>query len=94
MAGRIERLVDATRSGQVVLAGDVEAVALVRRALAPGKAGLLVEPARGLEIGATREAVLDDVAPLLAAAEAQRGRSVVERLVEAVQAEGLGVVGL
>jgi hypothetical protein len=93
-AAQIERLVAAYGAREVLLAGETRGVARLRQALAPQVAGLVRELPHSLALDASREAIWEYVAPLLAELEAERDRSVVERLVEAVRADALGVVGL
>ncbi len=69
-------------------------MAQLRQALSPRIAGLVHELPHSLEPDAPRDAVWEDVAPLLAEVEAERERSIVQRLVDAVRAHALGVAGL
>lgn len=93
-AERITELVERTGAGDVILGGDAEAVPLLRQALSPQLAGSVREPPHGLALEAPRASVWEDVEPLLLQAQADRGRAWVERLVEAVQADALGVAGI
>ena len=94
VAARIERLVDLEQAAHVVIAGDAVAIPPLRQALSPRIVQLLHEPALTIDIAAPRDAILEEIAPLLKAAEAEQDRSVVERLLEAVQSDRLGVAGL
>lgn len=94
LADQVERLVDRTAAAELILAGESEALPLLRQALSPRIAQLIHHPPLELGIDAPADVVLDEVAPLLRAYEAQRVSSIVEQLVEAVQADALGVAGL
>jgi stalled ribosome rescue protein Dom34 len=93
-AERIAELVQRTGADEVFLGGDAEAVPILRQALPTQLASLVREPPRALALEAPREAIWDDVEPLLRQAQANHERSTVERLIEAVQAGALGVAGL
>jgi hypothetical protein len=94
VAERIEQLVAREQPTHVVLAGEAPAIALLRQALAPHIARLVHEPPLTLDIDATGDEILEEVAPLLRAAEAEQDRAVVDQLVEAVRADRLGVAGV
>jgi hypothetical protein len=94
VADRIAHLVDRERITQVILAGEAAAIALLREALRPGIARLVHEPALAIDVETSRDAVWDEIAPLLREDEAEQDRAVVDRLLEAVRAGGLGVAGL
>ncbi len=94
VAARIEQLVERYGASVVVLTGETRAVARLRQELSPHIASLLVTQPRTLEPDVPQGDVQDIVAPLLAQARVERHRSLLDRLVEAVQSNGLGVVGL
>jgi hypothetical protein len=94
VADRIAQLVDRERATQVILAGDAPAIPLLRQALAPRIARLVREPALALDVETSRDAVWEEIAPLLREDEAEQDRAVVERLIEAVRADSLGIAGL
>jgi peptide subunit release factor 1 (eRF1) len=93
-AERIERLVEHEQPIQVILAGEEVAVSLVRQALPPHILSLVQEQPVHWDRDASPGMLLEEIEPLLRAVEAEQDRSVVERLVEEVQADGLGVCGL
>ncbi len=93
-AEQIERLVDREAATEVIVAGETRGVSLLRRALAPRIAGMVRELPHSLQPDAPRDAIWEEIAPLLADAEAERDRSVVQRLVDALRANALGVAGL
>jgi hypothetical protein len=92
-AAELERLVADEGATRVVLAGDEVAIPLLREALPP-RIDALVEAVVRLDIRAPRDAVAEEVWPVLAEAEAEESRSAADRLVGAVRAGGLGVAGL
>jgi stalled ribosome rescue protein Dom34 len=92
-AQRIERLVDQYGAREIILTGETRAVAQLRQELSPDVAGLLITQPHTLEPNAPRGEVWDAVAPLLAQAKVDRHRSLLDQLVEGVQATGLGVAG-
>jgi stalled ribosome rescue protein Dom34 len=99
VARDIEQLVAREHVTQVILAGEVEALPLIRAALSPSVAKLVHVIPRSLAAGAAEFTVpaadiLDEIQPLLHEAKAERDRSVIERLVEAIQSDRLGVAGL
>jgi stalled ribosome rescue protein Dom34 len=97
VAEQIEKLVAREQASQIILEGEVEAIPLIREALSPSLAKLVVEVRRSLgsnEMSTPADLVLDDIGPLLQKARAENDRSVVERLIEAVQSDRLGVAGL
>jgi len=94
VADMVERLVDREGAGQVVLAGEQEAIARLRQALAPRVARLVHERAPRMDVRTPRDAVGEEIEPLLREAEADEDRTVVQRLVAGVQAGDLGVAGL
>jgi len=93
VAAEIERVVDQEGALRVILAGDAVAIPLLREALSPRIADML-EDVRRIDILAPRTEIDDEIAPILARAEAEESRSLADQLIDAVQAGGLGVVGL
>jgi release factor family 2 len=91
---RVERLVERYGVHEVVLTGEARAVARLRHELSPRLTSLLVTQPHTLEPDAPRSEVWDAVAPLLAAARADRHRTLLDSLVEGVQSTGLGVISL
>ena len=91
---QIEELVRRTRATAVILAGEVETIPLLRQALSPHVAGLVHEVHLPLTIDAPADAVLEDIKPPLDQARAEEDRSLLERLLEAIQSDGLGLAGL
>jgi hypothetical protein len=93
VAAEIERVVDREGATRVILAGDAVAIPPLRAALSPRIAELL-EDVRRIDIRAPLDEIDDEIAPILAQAEAEDSRSLADQLIGAVQAGGLGVVGL
>lgn len=93
-AAEIDLLVQRERASQVILAGNQAALPLLRDALPPRVLDLVREDARGLNPQVTRDVVLDEIAPMLAQAEAERGHTIADQLVDAIRADALGVAGL
>jgi len=94
---QIERLVARGHVTQVILAGELEAIPLVREALSPRVAQLVRElhpPLASLEVATPADAIREEIMPLLREAKAEQDRTTVEKLVEAVRADRLGVAGL
>lgn len=94
VAARIEEMVESEGAAQVILSGDAVAIPLLRKALAPRVAALVHEPPLSLDVRAPRDAIAEATMPLIAAAEAEQDHTIVERLVDAVRADALGVAGL
>jgi peptide subunit release factor 1 (eRF1) len=99
VARDIEQLVARERVIQVILTGEIEALPLIRAALSPSVAKLVRVIPRSLAAGAAEFTVpaadiLEEIQPFLQEAKAEQDRSVVERLVEAIQSDQLGVAGL
>jgi hypothetical protein len=93
-AARIEHLVTQEQAMQIILAGEDIAVHLVREALSGEIAPLVQEHPLRLDLNVPSDTLLEEVEPLLREAEADQDRSVVERLLEAVQSDELGVSGV
>jgi hypothetical protein len=93
VADAIERLIDEEDAVRLILAGDEVAVTPLRDALSQQALDLLHEPIR-LDIRTSRDDVQREVAPVLAQIEAEEARAAADRLIDAVRADGLGVVGL
>ena len=93
-AAEIELLVERERASRVVLAGNQVALPLLLDALSPRVLSLVHGGARGLHPGVTRDVVADEIAPILAQAEAESGRTIADQLVDAVRSDALGVAGL
>ena len=93
-AAEIELLVDREAASRVVLVGNQVALPLLHDALSPRVLNLTQEVPSGLDLRATHDVILDEIAPILARAEAESGRSIADQLVDAVRADALGVAGL
>lgn len=93
VADEIARLVQHTGASEVILAGDAVATPILRQALSPQVARLVKEPPLAMELDAPHDAIWEEIEPLLTQAQHLHKHSITERLVEAVQAGALGVVG-
>lgn len=93
-AREIEQLVDQEQAVRVVLAGNEAALPNLLAALSPRVRSLLHEEVLRMDRRALTDDVAREVAPLLIEAEAADDHSIADQLVEAVQADGLGVDGL
>jgi ribosomal protein L30E len=93
-ATAIEELVSQERATRVILAGDEVSIPLLHRALSPQLEPLIHEEILRLDIRTPRHEVLREVAPILAQEEEEESHTRADRLVEAVRAQGLGVIGL
>lgn len=93
VAAEIERLVDQEGARRVILAGDAVAIPPLREALSSRIADL-IEDVRRFDILTPLDAIDNEITPILARAEAEESRSLADQLIGAVQAGGLGVVGL
>jgi peptide subunit release factor 1 (eRF1) len=93
VADEIERLVERTGAREVILGGDAVAVPVLRLALAPEIAQIAREPRIPMDLEATKDELWEEVEPLLETTQRQYEQSVTEQLLEAVRADGLGVVG-
>lgn len=93
-AREIERLVDEEQAVRVILAGNAVALPTLQEALSPRIRDLThVEPLR-MDPRALSDEVKREVADLIAQAEMEDDHAIADQLVEAVQADGLGVDGL
>lgn len=90
----LEELVRQEGAKRVILAGDEVAIPLLHRTLSPQLEPLIHEEVLRLDIQTPRHAVLREVAPILAQVEEEESHTRADLLVEAVRAQGLGVVGL
>ncbi|HEX6796268.1 MAG TPA: hypothetical protein VF116_00990 [Ktedonobacterales bacterium] len=93
-AAEIALLVEREGASRVILAGNQVALPLLRNALSPRVLELEHGGARGLNLEVTRDVVVDEIAPILARAEAESERAIADQLVDAVRADALGVAGL
>ncbi|MFL5661655.1 MAG: Vms1/Ankzf1 family peptidyl-tRNA hydrolase [Ktedonobacteraceae bacterium] len=93
-AAAVEELVIQEGAKQVILAGDAVALPLLHRALSPQLEPLIHEEILRLDIRTPRHEVLREIAPILAQEEEKASHARADRLVEAVQEQGLGVIGL
>ncbi len=94
LADQIEQIVDRTEATELFLAGESEAIHPLRQALSPRIAHMIHHAPLVLGIDTPVDAALEELRPLLRADEAERASSIVEQLIEAVQADALGVAGL
>lgn len=93
VAQAIETLIKQEGARRVVLAGDEVAIPILHRALSPAIEPMVHEEILRLDIRAPRNAVKEELRPVIEEMEAESSHSVADRLVEAVQAQRLGVVG-
>ncbi len=93
-AAALEELVSQAGAKRVILAGDEVAIPLLHRALSPQLEPLIQEEVLRLDIRTPRDAVLREIAPILAQVEEEESHARADRLVEAVREQGLGVIGL
>lgn len=92
-ARAIEALVKQEGARRIVLAGDEVAIPHLHRALSPTLEPLVHEEILRLDIRTPRDAVKEELRPLVEEMEEESSHEVADRLVEAVQAQRLGVVG-
>lgn len=96
IAHEIERLFERTGAQDVILGGDAVAVPILREALqevAPQVAAHIRGSRIPLDPDMPRDALWEEIEPLLWQTQRLYERSLVERLIEAVQADALGVAG-
>jgi hypothetical protein len=93
-AREIESLVDQERAVRVVLAGNAVAMPPLLAALSPRIRNLVQVEGLRIDPRALRDEVAREVALLIAQAEHEDDHAIADQLVEAVQADGLGVDGL
>lgn len=94
VAEQIARLVERFQAEEVVLAGHTTGMALVREALPPSIAPLVHEPLYPMDTATPSDVLAPRVTALLRTFKAEQQQSLVEQLVEAVRADGLGVAGV
>ena len=94
VAQRIGALVEKLGAAQVILLGEDVATAALEAALPPQVTAILQRLHPHLDMGASRDVVWEEVAPMLREAEAEQGRSLTQRVMEEALAGRLGVVGL
>jgi stalled ribosome rescue protein Dom34 len=93
VATEIERLVQRTAATEVILGGDAVAIPILRQALLPQSARLLKERTIPMELEMPQDAIWEEIEPLLTQAQESHERTITEQLVEAIQADALGVAG-
>ncbi|HET8840462.1 MAG TPA: Vms1/Ankzf1 family peptidyl-tRNA hydrolase, partial [Ktedonobacteraceae bacterium] len=93
-AAALEELVSQEGATRVILAGDAVAISLLRRALSPQLEPLIHEEIVRLDIRTPRDAVLHEVAPILEQVETENPHIRADQLVEAMRAQGPGVIRL
>lgn len=92
-AQAIEALVKQEGARRVVLAGDEVAIPHLHRALSPVIEPLVHEEILRLDIRTPRDAVKEELRPVIEEMEKESSHGAADRLVEAIQAQRLGVVG-
>lgn len=92
-ARAIEALVKEEGARRVVLAGDEVAIPHLHRALPSSLEPLVHEEILRLDITAPRDAVKEELRPLIEEMEMESSHSVADQVIEAVQAQRLGVTG-
>lgn len=93
-AAAIEKLVQHEGASRVLLAGDAVAIPLLHQSLSPQIEPLVHEEILRLDIRTPRHEVKEEIRPLLDQIEMEESHEVADRLVEAIQAQGLGLSGL
>lgn len=93
-AADIEKLVNEVEAAQLVIAGDEVAIPFLKDALSTDMQALLHDDIVRMHIRTPRDDVQSEIAPLLTQLETADDHAVTDRLIEAVRADGLGVVGL
>lgn len=93
-AAALEELVNREGARRVILAGDAVAIPILHRALSSQLEPLIHEEILRLDIRTPRDEVLREIEPILAQEEEEASHARADRLVEAVRAQGLGVIGL
>ena len=93
VAQEIERLVQRTGATEVILGGDAVTIPILRQALLPQSVRLLREQTIPMEMEMPQDAIWEEVEPLLTQAQESHERTITEQLVEAIQADALGVAG-
>lgn len=93
-ARELELLVDQERAVRVILAGNAVAMPPLLAALSPRTRDLVQTEELRMDPRALRDEVAREVALLIAQAEHEDDHAIADQLVEAVQADGLGVNGL
>lgn len=92
-AQAIEELVKEEGARRVVLAGDEVAIPHLHRALSPQMEPLVHEEILRLDIRTPRVEVKEELRPVIEEMEEESSHSVADQLVEAIQAQRLGVAG-
>jgi len=93
VAEELDRLVTRTGATRLILAGDEVAIPHLRNALPRHVADLVHDEVLRIDIRASQDAVQGEIDPLLTALEASDALAVADRLIGAIRADGLGVVG-
>jgi peptide subunit release factor 1 (eRF1) len=94
VAENIDHLVTRTGATRVILAGDALAIPHLKKALSQHATALIHDEAVPLEASVSQRAIEAAVDAVMLAAQREQARSTVERLVDAVRGDRLGVVGL
>lgn len=92
-AKAIEELVKEEGARRIVLAGDEVAIPHLHRALSPTLEPMVHEEILRLDINTPRAAVKEELRPVVEEMEEESSHSVADQLVEAVQAQRLGITG-
>jgi stalled ribosome rescue protein Dom34 len=79
---------------RVLLAGDEVAIPILREVLPARTAELVHDEVLRIDVRAPQDTVRDEIAPILAAVEAEEDRALADPVVEAVRGNGLGSAGL
>lgn len=93
-AEAIERLVDQENATRVILAGDAVAIPHLHQALSQQIMPLVHEEVLSLDIRVHPTEVMAEIQPILTEIEDEESHSLADQLIEEVQAQRLGVVGL
>jgi hypothetical protein len=94
VAAHLDRLVERMGATRVLLAGDEVAIPILRAELPQRTAELVHDEVLRIDVRAQADTVQGEIAPILAAVEAEEDRDLADRVVEAVRGDGLGSAGL
>jgi peptide subunit release factor 1 (eRF1) len=94
VAGMVERLVQREGAAHVVVAGEQEAIMLLRGALPQPISKLVAEQSPRLDVRTPMDIIAEEAEPVLRRAEVDEKHGVVEQLLAGVQADELGIVGI
>lgn len=94
VARELDKLATETGATQVILAGEDATTATLKAALTSRVAALARSLPLHIDYGANRDAIWDEVEPIIREVAAERDRSLVEQLMAEALAGRLGVVGV